>query len=484
MRQLLWVLLFVRLFAAGQESLAQKTERVLITDENLMEIESWKQLEYLQAAPGSRRLLLKMVKKLARPARYDSVTLVGLVDSIAWIKSVESLQFLTNFCCRYIDYHILSDFSRMARTVNYYGGARALNTHYLKDSITYEQHPYDFEAVVSEVMRNRYGGLMGVSHYLRPVVKHPPSSPLPKAILAEQKRRMHCDSVLEINDLNVQHISSPWQLLALHQPPQNRLDSIVTLLQQVRRTDSEADSIQFASWVDQVVAMKTEDSWCLTYTLLCRPIVGDDLNPFNGLHGVFSYYGGYHALNRHYLSHAVSDTLDYFDFAYEVLRRLPPEAPRCYFCKPLNAKAQIVRYMEEADARSMDRAVVKLLRRHSRLREVGGYTHYNIALDSILQAVQRMETVHDAFYDACQEKILLYPGFMTLGVLFQAGDRVVEKCYPIQLGQYDRLWLFGGFIPVRRTGSTDRLVFDPKRAFINPGFIQAQRELCAPVSED
>ena len=97
------------------------------------------------------------------------------------------------------------------------------------------------------------------------------------------------------------------------------------------------------------------------------------------------------------------------------------------------------------------------------------------SLEIVLQEVLAIPGVLDAYYDYCQEKISLFPGWMTLGVLFQQDSVELEKCYSIRLAKPSQYWRRLIFRPLT---NKEQLYHIEEWSYFQPGFIEFQRKKC------
>lgn len=117
-------------------------------------------------------------------------------------------------------------------------------------------------------------------------------------------------------------------------------------------------------------------------------------------------------------------------------------------------------------------------RRHGKVYDNGSgsgnqITHqYN--LDTLTLWLKNMECVEDATWDKCQIKILIYPGWSTIGAKFKTRAGVVEKCFVIQEGTTGSIRLFGWRPHLFK--AKNKMVY--KKIIDCEGFIQLQRKNC------
>ena len=96
-------------------------------------------------------------------------------------------------------------------------------------------------------------------------------------------------------------------------------------------------------------------------------------------------------------------------------------------------------------------------------------------LDSLTEWLSEMPCVEDAFWDKCQHKPAIYPGWSIIGVKFRSKGQVLEKCFHFQEGTTGTINIFGWRPHVLRMRNL--LIY--KRMFDCPGFIIRQREVCS-----
>jgi len=370
--------LLIVLFLTLSISFAQKKVQVKITDENINTITEWQDLGSTRKIVNNRNWLRSMIKKLDRYEKYDSTYLVKLVDSIASLKMNESFCFLADFCCRYIDYSKKTELSRMAWIVNRYGGSRALNKYYLKDSINYKKDPATFHAEVYYAIRAKYMIYMDWCYYYKPIEK-PVEIYIPKDVKKRLKYKPDCDSIFKTNDQNINDIDTPWQFMFLNNPPITKLDTFVYQLTDAHTLQNKnRDSLYYNKIVRQIVKLKTPESLCLVYNTLFRPIFIKDLNPFNGLCGMMSYYGGYQLVNEYYFNSSINPkdtTINKYHFYRDLFQKMKAFEPECYYCTPLSQEQKKIQEMKEADSKRIDRKVSRIIRKNSRLKKFGAFSN-------------------------------------------------------------------------------------------------------------
>lgn len=96
------------------------------------------------------------------------------------------------------------------------------------------------------------------------------------------------------------------------------------------------------------------------------------------------------------------------------------------------------------------------------------------SVDSLTSWIKNMPCVEDAFWDKCQIKIAIYPGWAIIGVRFKTDRGIQEKYFSIQKGTNDSFCLFGWRPHLFKF--KQRLVY--KRMYDCAGFIEEQKRNC------
>ena len=109
----------------------------------------------------------------------------------------------------------------------------------------------------------------------------------------------------------------------------------------------------------------------------------------------------------------------------------------------------------------------------------GYQTNFTPALDSLTNWFKNQSCVIDAYWDRCENKIAIYPGWSVIGAKFKTKKGIVEKCYSIQLGTTGKINLFGWRPQLFKT--KNKLVY--KKSYDCNGFIKQQKLNCFPYSK-
>ncbi len=102
------------------------------------------------------------------------------------------------------------------------------------------------------------------------------------------------------------------------------------------------------------------------------------------------------------------------------------------------------------------------------------YVSMDKNIELLTQWFKNMECIQDAFDDRCQNKIMIYPGWSIIGVMFKIGNESIERCFSIQKGTTGTINIFGWRPKISR--SKNKLVF--KVSYECPGFIIDQKRIC------
>ncbi len=141
--------------------------------------------------------------------------------------------------------------------------------------------------------------------------------------------------------------------------------------------------------------------------------------------------------------------------------------------------------IENENFKKVERLLQQQVRHHKNGQryyngEGSGYqTNFTPALDSITNWFKNQNCVVDAYWNKCQNKIAIYPGWSVIGVKFKTKKGIVEKCYSIQQGTTGKINLLGWRPKLFKT--KNKLVY--KKSYDCEGFIELQKLNCFPYSK-
>lgn len=142
--------------------------------------------------------------------------------------------------------------------------------------------------------------------------------------------------------------------------------------------------------------------------------------------------------------------------------------------------------VESLNFKKAERQIKKLVRNNSKGKtyfngEGSGYQiTFTPCLDSITNWLKKQHCVKDAFWDKCQEKISIYPGWSTIGIKFITKKGEVEKCISIQEGTTGQVEILGWRPKLSK--EKHKLIY--KKMFDCKGFIELQKFNCFPNSKN
>ena len=106
-------------------------------------------------------------------------------------------------------------------------------------------------------------------------------------------------------------------------------------------------------------------------------------------------------------------------------------------------------------------------------------THqYNI--DTLTKWLINKPCIEDAYWDKCQIKISIYPGWIIIGAIFKTKKGLQEKCFYIQEGTMGSIKIFKWRFPFLKM--TNKLVY--KKMYDQPGFIEQQKKNCVDINKE
>jgi hypothetical protein len=94
--------------------------------------------------------------------------------------------------------------------------------------------------------------------------------------------------------------------------------------------------------------------------------------------------------------------------------------------------------------------------------------------DSLTAWLKNKPCIEDAYWDRCQSKIAIYPGWSSIGVKFKTGNGISEKCFYIQEGTIGNIGIFGWRSHIFKT----RNILVYKKMYDCAGFIEQQKKEC------
>jgi hypothetical protein len=195
-----------------------------------------------------------------------------------------------------------------------------------------------------------------------------------------------------------------------------------------------------------------------------------DMNLMHHLNDVVIRFGGVKTINAYFLNGRLNGMLPLKTFDPEAKKILNALAPLCFYCETNDTTREALEHaMSGADTRFQDRLIVDVINNYSDLNRLGGFEKYQLALDSIAEVLGQMPFVRALKYNSCRDGIAVFPGEITLGVLFETNTMLVEKCYKVQLGAMPKDKNSG-------PGGSNYLKYI--NSAICPGFIQAEKKRC------
>lgn len=440
-------------------SFGQQRKRAYITDRNFNQIKFLQQLKFIEHADTKLQAIIKKIQNTDNSSALDS-----LVQEMVALQTPESFLFSANYCCRYIDYSKPNEFTLVARKINRQAAYRALNKYYLENFYETGFHPVLYHALIYESIRDKYKSKMDSScFYISQVNKN-------GIIKAEND----CFIKIQINDENINHLDQGfYKFEFLNNPPQSRLDTLVNKIENLVINRKNTDTTSIKLLIDSIGQLKTQSAYCYLYTFAVRKRFSftHDLNPMDG---IIERYGGLKAINTYYLNGQLTNYLNknkYDPVAEKILR---DNAPLCFYCAEDTTEASQTFFMNKTDSRFQDEKIIETINYFSDLNRYGGFSHYQIALDSISEIIGQMGFVVDRKYNLCTEAPAKFPGEITLGVLMNTSEGSVEKSYKMQLG----------ILPAGKKYKPEDLNhLKFISSTISPGFIKAERKKCGDKDE-
>jgi hypothetical protein len=96
------------------------------------------------------------------------------------------------------------------------------------------------------------------------------------------------------------------------------------------------------------------------------------------------------------------------------------------------------------------------------------------SLDSVAAWLKSQSCVEDAFWDKCEFKEDIYPGWSVMGAKFMTDKGVLEKCFSMRQGTTGRIRILGWKPKISKA----RTMLVYKKMYDCPGFIERQKQEC------
>ncbi len=440
-------------------SFGQQRKYAYITDRNFNQLKFLQQLKFIEDADVELQTIIKKIQNTD-----NSLVLDSLVEELVALRSSESFLFVANYCCRYIDYSKSNEFTLLARKINRQAAYKALNKYYLENFYDAGFHPVLYHALIYESIREKYKSKMDYScFYISQINKND-----------IKKGENDCFIKIQINDENINHMEQGfYKFDFLNNSPQNRLDTLVNKIENLVMNRKNTDTTTIKLIIDSIGQLKTQSAYCYLYTFAVRKRYAfiHDLNPIDG---IIQRFGGLKAINTYYLNGKLTNYLNENKYDPLAKKILKDNAPLCFYCAEDTTEASQTFFMSKVDSRFHDEKIIETINYFSDLNRYGGFSKYQVALDSISETIGQMGFVVDRKYNLCTEVPAKFPGEITLGVLMNTSEGSVEKSYKIQLG----------ILPANKKYKPEDLNYLKFiSSAISPGFIKMQRKKCGDKDE-
>lgn len=154
----------------------------------------------------------------------------------------------------------------------------------------------------------------------------------------------------------------------------------------------------------------------------------------------------------------------------------------CSMLLPFALEAQDAKRFQRALTSGNERAIDRWVEREVHRQRKGivmttweaRYTSHSATYDSLVAFMRRQPGVRDAAWDKCMTKIAIWPGHSTIGMRWQKGDQVIERCWKVQEGIPGTINLFGWRPKVRK--AHEHLKYKSARECA--GFVEEQKKYC------
>ena len=109
----------------------------------------------------------------------------------------------------------------------------------------------------------------------------------------------------------------------------------------------------------------------------------------------------------------------------------------------------------------------------------GMQINHQYTIDTLTMWLKNKSCIEDAFWDKCQIKISIYPGWTIIGAIFKTKKGLVEKCFYIQEGTTGSIKIFNWQFPFFKM--KNKLIY--KKMYDQTGFIEQQKKNCIDINK-
>ena len=288
----------------------------------------------------------------------------------------------------------------------------------------------------------------------------------------------NCDTLILVTTENINNINSIYQLTFLHKAPKTRLDSLVSELLNYRNKENMGllvDDPYASDLFDSIGQLRSKKAYSFLYILCELSFEGWSDKPIK--QGALGSFECFIALNKYFLNNEINTSTNQ-NYNWDIRELYSKNPPTVYYCLPEDPEKKYIRLASEINTKKYDDEIIHIIYKHRNLKKFDGEVNYFKAMDTILKEIKNLEYVEDAYYNYCIDRLSIYPINYTLGVIINAEDKKIEKCYDIQVGEF---WKKKRFLSIRSKsgGNSNRIYYN--RNYIQRGFIEQQRELCDPI---
>ncbi len=136
--------------------------------------------------------------------------------------------------------------------------------------------------------------------------------------------------------------------------------------------------------------------------------------------------------------------------------------------------------VESANFNKVERIIKRVIRKHKHGQTYfnGEESGYQITLvssfDSITKWLDKQPCIETSFWDKCQSKPCIYPGWTTIGVVFKTKNGSVERCFTLENGTTGQVNILGWRPKIFK--SKIKIIY--KKMTECEGFIEIQKANC------
>lgn len=148
------------------------------------------------------------------------------------------------------------------------------------------------------------------------------------------------------------------------------------------------------------------------------------------------------------------------------------------YCDAQEHFSSLEKAIDNSNFKKLERRFKKEVRRHKKGQVIqngtSSYTVHHETAEYLVSWLKKNQNIIEAHSDKCSNHISIYPGWFTVGAIFQTKNGIKERAFTVQEGKTGNIHLFKWRFHMFK--SKNVLVYKHMKEI--PGFVQIQRWNC------